>query len=40
VITLAIPYIPFISVFGFIPLPLPLMLAMIGLTILYMAVTD
>jgi Mg2+-importing ATPase len=40
VITLAIPYIPFISVFGFIPLPLPLMLAMIGLTILYMAVTE
>jgi Mg2+-importing ATPase len=40
VITLAIPYIPFISVFGFIPLPAPLMLAMIGLTILYMAVVE
>jgi Mg2+-importing ATPase len=40
VITLAIPYIPFISVFGFVPLPAPLMLAMIGLTILYMAVTE
>jgi Mg2+-importing ATPase len=40
VITLAIPYIPFITVFGFIPLPAPLMLTMIGLTILYMAVVE
>ena len=34
-ITLIIPYLPFDSIFGFIPLPLPLMLAVIGLTILY-----
>jgi Mg2+-importing ATPase len=28
-ITLAIPYLPFVSVFGFIPLPAPLMLTLI-----------
>jgi Mg2+-importing ATPase len=39
-IALVLPYLPFISVFGFIPLPLPLMLAMIGLTILYVIVTE
>ena len=27
-ITLAIPYLPFTSVFGFVPLPLPLLLTM------------
>jgi P-type Mg2+ transporter len=39
-ITLAIPYLPFISIFGFIPMPSPLMLAVIGLTLLYIAVTE
>ncbi len=39
-ITLVLPYLPFISVFGFIPLPAPLMLAMIGLTALYVLVTE
>ncbi len=34
-ITLVLPYLPFNSIFGFIPLPLPLILAVIGLTILY-----
>jgi Mg2+-importing ATPase len=40
VVTLAIPYLPFISVFGFIPLPVPLLLAVIGLTVLYVVVTE
>ena len=39
-ITLVIPYLPFISVFGFIPLPAPLMLALIGLTSLYVLATE
>ena len=39
-VTLVLPYLPFISVFGFIPLPLPLMLAMIGLTALYVLATE
>jgi P-type Mg2+ transporter len=39
-ITLVLPYLPFISVFGFVPLPAPLMLAMIGLTALYVLVTE
>jgi Mg2+-importing ATPase len=39
-ITLVIPYLPFISVFGFIPLPAPLMLAMIGLTMLYVLAVE
>jgi len=34
-ITFALPYLPFDSIFGFIPLPLPLMLAVIVLTSLY-----
>jgi Mg2+-importing ATPase len=40
VIALVLPYLPFISLFGFIPLPAPLMLAMIGLTVLYVVVTE
>ena len=39
-ITLVIPYLPFMSVFGFVPLPAPLMLAMIGLTAMYVLVTE
>ncbi len=39
-LTLVIPYLPFISVFGFIPLPAPLMLALIGLTSLYVVATE
>ena len=39
-IALVLPYLPFISVFGFIPLPAPLMLAMLGLTALYVLVTE
>jgi Mg2+-importing ATPase len=39
-ITLVLPYLPFISVFGFIPLPAPLMLTMLGLTMLYVLATE
>jgi P-type Mg2+ transporter len=39
-ITLVIPYLPFISIFGFVPLPAPLMLTMIGLTMLYVLATE
>jgi len=39
-ITLVLPYMPFNSIFGFIPLPAPLMLAVIGLTLLYILVTE
>jgi Mg2+-importing ATPase len=39
-ITLVLPYLPFISVFGFIPLPAPLMLTMLGLTALYVLATE
>jgi Mg2+-importing ATPase len=39
-ITLVLPYLPFISVFGFVPLPAPLMLAMLGLTMLYVLATE
>jgi Mg2+-importing ATPase len=35
-----IPYLPFMSVFGFVPLPVPLLLAVIGLTVLYVWVTE
>jgi Mg2+-importing ATPase len=39
-LTLALPYLPFISVFGFIPLPAPLMLAMLALTAFYVLATE
>ena len=39
-ITLVIPYLPFVAVLGFIPLPAPLLLAMIGLTLLYVVTTE
>ena len=39
-VTLVLPYIPFNFLFGFIPLPAPLMLMMLGLTALYVLVTE
>ncbi len=39
-ITLVLPYLPFISVFGFVPLPAPLMLALLGLTAFYVLATE
>jgi Mg2+-importing ATPase len=39
-ITLVLSYLPVNSLFGFIPLPAPLMLAVLGLTALYMVVTE
>jgi Mg2+-importing ATPase len=40
VVTLVLPYVPFNFLFGFIPLPAPLMLTMLGLTALYVLVTE
>jgi Mg2+-importing ATPase len=39
-IALAMPYLPFHSLFGFVPLPAPLMLTVIGLTALYVLATE
>jgi P-type Mg2+ transporter len=39
-IALVLPYLPFSSIFGFIPLPLPLLLMMLGLTALYVLATE
>jgi len=39
-LTLALPYLPAVSVFGFVPLPAPLMLAMIGLTLGYVVAAE
>ncbi len=39
-IAVALPYLPFIAVFGFVPLPAPLMLTMLGLTTLYVLATE
>jgi Mg2+-importing ATPase len=38
--TIILPYLPFISVFGFVPLPAPLMLTMLGLTALYVLAAE
>jgi Mg2+-importing ATPase len=34
-LALVLPYLPFSSIFGFVPLPAPLMLGMIALTLAY-----
>jgi Mg2+-importing ATPase len=39
-VALALPYLPFHALFDFVPLPAPLLLAMVGLTLLYVAVTE
>jgi len=39
-IALVLPYAPYISVFGFAPLPAPLMLTMVVLTALYVVATE
>jgi Mg2+-importing ATPase len=39
-ITLVLPYLPFNLLLGFVPLPAPLMLLMIGLTMLYVFVVE
>ncbi len=39
-ITLVLPYLPFNSLFGFVPLPAPLMMMLIGLTLLYVVVAE
>jgi Mg2+-importing ATPase len=39
-LTLALPYLPGIAVFGFVPLPAPLMAAMIALTLAYVAAAE
>ncbi len=40
VLALMLPYLPFSSIFGFVPLPAPLVLAMIGLTAAYVVVVE
>jgi P-type Mg2+ transporter len=39
-ITVVLPYLPFIAMFGFVPLPAPLMLTMIAVTALYVVATE
>ena len=39
-ITLVLPYLPINALFGFVPLPAPLMLTVLGLTALYVVATE
>jgi len=39
-LALVLPYLPFSLIFGFVPLPAPLVLAMIGLTLAYVLVVE
>ena len=39
-IALVLPYLPFSSIFGFVPLPAPLLLSMIALTIAYVLAVE
>ena len=39
-IALVLPYLPFSSIFGFVPLPAPLVLSLIGLTLAYIFVVE
>jgi Mg2+-importing ATPase len=40
VLALALPYLPLVSVFNFVPLPAPLMLALIALTLAYVTAAE
>jgi Mg2+-importing ATPase len=40
VVTFAIPYLPFATVFGFVPLPGMLVAAISGITVLYVVATE
>jgi Mg2+-importing ATPase len=40
IFALVLPYLPFSSIFGFVPLPAPLIAAMIGLTAAYVVVVE
>ncbi len=39
-LALALPYLPFSAIFGFVPLPAPLLATMIGLTLVYVAAVE
>lgn len=39
-LTLVLPYLPVNTLFGFVPRPAPLMLTLLGLTALYMVMTE
>jgi Mg2+-importing ATPase len=39
-VTLAIPFLPFADVFGFVPVPATLVAAIVGITVLYVAATE
>ena len=39
-VALVLPYLPFSSIFGFVPLPAPLLLAMVGLTMAYVMAVE
>ena len=38
--TLAMPYLPFIGILGFVPLPIPLWAALLAITMLYVVATE
>jgi Mg2+-importing ATPase len=40
VLALAMPYLPGVAIFGFVPLPAPLMLGVVGLTLSYVVVVE
>jgi Mg2+-importing ATPase len=39
-LTIAIPYLPGVSILGFVPLPAPVMALIVGITLLYVIATD
>jgi Mg2+-importing ATPase len=39
-VTLVIPYLPFAGVLGFVPLPIPVTLALVGITGLYVLTAE
>ncbi len=40
ILALAMPYLPGVAIFGFVPLPAPLMLGVVGLTLAYVVVVE
>jgi Mg2+-importing ATPase len=40
ILALAMPYLPGVAIFGFVPLPAPLMLGVVALTLAYVVVVE
>jgi Mg2+-importing ATPase len=40
IFTISLPFLPIVTIFGFVALPVSVMVALIGITVLYVIVTE